>query len=755
MFNLFGSDPTRVRLESIIALDGGGFAALYTRVDPISGDVLIGAGPELSMFSSDGPTLFNRIGAPIVLDTGERLIAMVGLDGGGVETFVSTTNTPVSMTAKVFDDIGVQQSSTLFLGRETDSVQVLSDGFGPFSREIFLTDTTGFQTVSTATGALNSIFTAPVASANFLKLDDDFAVRINPQATTFQVAATSAAAGPVPTLTLTNSRDFFPAHFDIAAGNNIVRTEVKFTQFIDIIDPTGRKPIVRTENNQAAILVEGNFNTQWDVEYHIARPNGPEKIVKMATIDRADSVLFAICEIEGIGFASLQVVFDLDTGRARSANVLFFDFDGDLIGSRPVGSLIGKSVAYDFRLTALEDANQHGSIRVLATWSESEQDEVGKGISAEAVTFTGVIDVKGTVIDDQLRGLSGNDALQGLGGRDTILGLDGDDVLLGDAGADWLEGGDGDDLMTAGAGNDRAFGGAGNDELIYGGAGNDRLFGGDGDDRPEGGIGADTVHGDDGDDGIRGEEGNDVLFGDLGNDSLGGDDGNDTLQSGDGLDTLEGGRGNDFLLGDFGDDSMNGGLGNDDLIGGEDNDALDRASGRDHLYGGDGDDVIRGSAGADTLFGGLGNDHLSGGTEADKLVGDDGNDSIFGNSGNDSLSGDHGSDSLTGAAGKDTLNGGDDDTKDDLLFGGSGADMFVFKGHNGHDTISDFGDGADRLSISVSGLLLGVGATAASVVADHAVVTSGGVDLVFANTTIHLAGLDTTVGLASHILLSS
>ena len=136
-------------------------------------------------------------------------------------------------------------------------------------------------------------------------------------------------------------------------------------------------------------------------------------------------------------------------------------------------------------------------------------------------------------------------------------------------------------------------------------------------------------------------------------------------------------------------------------------------------------------------------------------MGDDGNDSIFGNSGNDSLSGDHGSDSLTGAAGKDTLNGGDVDTKDDLLFGGSGADMFVFKGQNGHDTISDFGDGADRLSISVSGLLLGVGATAASVVADHAVVTSSGVDLVFANTTIHLAGLDTTVGLASHILLSS
>lgn len=31
MFNLFGSVPTKVVLESIIALDGGGFAALYMR----------------------------------------------------------------------------------------------------------------------------------------------------------------------------------------------------------------------------------------------------------------------------------------------------------------------------------------------------------------------------------------------------------------------------------------------------------------------------------------------------------------------------------------------------------------------------------------------------------------------------------------------------------------------------------------------------------------------------------------------------
>lgn len=85
----------------------------------------------------------------------------------------------------------------------------------------------------------------------------------------------------------------------------------------------------------------------------------------MGTIDRASrfDVFFANCEIDGIGFASLRVVRDQDTGIIKSANVQFFDFDGDLFGSRQVSGLIGKPVNLNgdhFRLTA-----QHRSLLVI------------------------------------------------------------------------------------------------------------------------------------------------------------------------------------------------------------------------------------------------------------------------------------------------------------------------------------------------------------------------------------------------------
>jgi Ca2+-binding RTX toxin-like protein len=70
---------------------------------------------------------------------------------------------------------------------------------------------------------------------------------------------------------------------------------------------------------------------------------------------------------------------------------------------------------------------------------------------------------------------------------------------------------------------------------------------------------------------------------------------------------------------------------------------------------------------------------------------------ITGNTAANTLSGGAGADTLIGGAGADTLTGG---LGDDRLTGGSGADVFVFAKGDGHDTITDFGVGADVLNLS-------------------------------------------------------
>ena len=86
----------------------------------------------------------------------------------------------------------------------------------------------------------------------------------------------------------------------------------------------------------------------------------------------------------------------------------------------------------------------------------------------------------------------------------------------------------------------------------------------------------------------------------------------------------------------------------------------------------------QGARGKDTLLGKSGNDLLDGGT---------GNDYLSGGAGNDTLLGQSGADRLNGGSGADKLYGG---FRSDRLSGGSGSDVFVFKGHWGHDRIDDF-----------------------------------------------------------------
>lgn len=127
-----------------------------------------------------------------------------------------------------------------------------------------------------------------------------------------------------------------------------------------------------------------------------------------------------------------------------------------------------------------------------------------------------------------------------------------------------------------------------------------------------------------------------------------------------------------------------------------DSDFFEDLVGRDIIEGTRRDDRLRGTTGDDILSGGNGNDTLLGLRGDDILIGGRGNDRANGQAGNDILSGLAGDDILSGGNGRDTLAGGNGL---DTLTGGNGRDVFVLEARNGLDTLTDFRDGVDRLSL--------------------------------------------------------
>ncbi|MEA9979921.1 type I secretion C-terminal target domain-containing protein, partial [Pseudomonas sp. CCC3.2] len=190
---------------------------------------------------------------------------------------------------------------------------------------------------------------------------------------------------------------------------------------------------------------------------------------------------------------------------------------------------------------------------------------------------------------------------------------------------------------------------------------------------------------------LQGTNHNDVLIGGPGSVHLHGGDGNDVLQAGSGNSELFGDNGNDILISGPGNDLLDGGAGNNTA-------SYANATAGVHV------DLSIITA-QNTL--GAGTDTLA---NIDNLIGSHFNDTLIGDSGSNIINGGLGDDILNGGGGDDILIGG---LGNNTLTGGSGNDTFKWEqGNFGHDLVTDFSIGVDKLDLSQ--LLQGENSSAAS-----------------------------------------
>jgi Ca2+-binding RTX toxin-like protein len=86
---------------------------------------------------------------------------------------------------------------------------------------------------------------------------------------------------------------------------------------------------------------------------------------------------------------------------------------------------------------------------------------------------------------------------------------------------------------------------------------------------------------------------------------------------------------------------------------------------------------------------------LRGSLSDEILLGTGGSNALFGGGGNDSIVGFTGNNWLEGGSGNDTISSGN---AGDWMVGGGGSNVFVLHANNGHDVITDFVTGSDKLS---------------------------------------------------------
>ncbi len=363
------------------------------------------------------------------------------------------------------------------------------------------------------------------------------------------------------------------------------------------------------------------------------------------------------------------------------------------------------------------------------------------GGDAQGDVISGFENVRGSDFDDVMVGTAGANYFIGQDGTDSIDGAGGNDIIRGGAGADTLVGGAGVDVLqyegsTSGVTVD----------LNADGAGFQMASGGD----AQGDIisGFENVFGSDFDDVITGNAGRNYIIGYDGNDVVDGGDGNDVIRGGAGGDTLEGGNGTDLLqyagsaagvtidltLDASGFQQASGGDAQGDILSGFENvygsdfgDMLVGDANKNTLFGYDGNDIIDGGAGNDVIRGGLGADTLAGGGGVDWLryagaasavtVDLNADAAGFQSASGGEADGDivSGFENAYGTSFDDLLIG---DANANILYGGAGADTFVFNAalDSGNvDRILDFNPGDDTIQID-DGIFAGLvaGALAAS-----------------------------------------
>jgi Ca2+-binding RTX toxin-like protein len=398
----------------------------------------------------------------------------------------------------------------------------------------------------------------------------------------------------------------------------------------------------------------------------------------------------------------------------------------------------------DIGLTAFSAANAievidrsaaTGQVRLLGNWNANTLD-------FSTITVVG-----------------GGLTIDGGGGDDTLIGTSGADVIEGgDWGSQLIIGGLGNDTIHGGGGDDVLRGAQGSDTFRVTGRCSDKDSTFEGYDTYYGGIDRDVIlaFGDTVDIGLTAfsaanaievidrsaATGQVRLLGDWNANTL---DFSTVTVIGGGL-TIDGGGGDDKLIGTSGADSIEGGeWGNDDITGGAGNDSIHGGAGDDTVRGGDGDDTFRVTGtssvdfeGYDSYAGGLGTDTIAAyGANVDigmtsflatngierisaaaatgnvRIVGDWTSDtldfsnvtfigkvSVAAGDGDDTVTGSCGADILAGGAGSDLLRGG---LGADSLTGGSGADVFGFGASWGHDTVTDFKHGTDKLNFHDAG----------------------------------------------------